>query len=95
MLLIDQSDEVLLVKFSSDTGHTWWAAPGGGLEPGEDHLVAAKRELEEELGRSDIEIGAEIGHRTHTLSVNNGPWMTQTRALVPGALREDSKSHPR
>ena len=77
VLVADDSGEVLLVKFSSDTGHSWWAAPGGGLEAGEDHLRAAIRELEEELGRSDIEIGSEIGHRTHTLSVNNGPWMTQ------------------
>jgi predicted amidohydrolase len=77
VLVMDQSGDVLLVKFSSDSGHSWWVAPGGGLEGTEDHLGAARRELQEELGRDDIEIGPEIGRRTHTLSFNNGPWMTQ------------------
>jgi hypothetical protein len=40
-------------------------------------MDAAKRELAEELGRDDIPIGPEIGRRTHTLSFNGGPWMTQ------------------
>jgi 8-oxo-dGTP pyrophosphatase MutT (NUDIX family) len=78
VLVMDESGEVLLVKFSSVSGHTWWAAPGGGLEGTEDHLGAARRELREELGRDDIVIGPEIGRRTHTLSFNNGPWMTQS-----------------
>jgi len=66
-----------LVKFSSDSGHSWWVAPGGGLEGSEDHLSAARRELREELGRDDISIGPVIGRRAHTLSFNGGPWMTQ------------------
>jgi predicted amidohydrolase len=78
VLVMDQSGEVLLVKFSSDSGHNWWATPGGGLEGTEDHRAAARRELSEELGRDDIELGPEIGRRTHTLSFNSGPWMTQS-----------------
>lgn len=77
VLVIDQSGDALLVKFSSESGHSWWVAPGGGLEGTEDHLGAAARELHEELGRDDLEIGPVIGRRTHTLSFNNGPWMTQ------------------
>ncbi len=77
VLVVDDSGRALLVRFSDDLGHTWWAAPGGGLEPGEDHVRAARRELEEELGRDDIEIGPEIGWRRHTLSFNSRPWMTQ------------------
>ncbi len=34
--------------------------PGGGLEPGEDHVTACARELGEEIGRSDVTIGPQI-----------------------------------
>ncbi|MGO9344442.1 MAG: nitrilase-related carbon-nitrogen hydrolase [Acidimicrobiales bacterium] len=77
VLVLDEDDRALLVQFSDDFGHTWWAAPGGGLQPGEDHASAALRELEEELGTADIELGPEIGWRRHTLSFNANPWMTQ------------------
>ena len=77
VLLLDEIGRALLVKFSDDFGHEWWAAPGGGLNPGEDHVTAARRELHEELGRDDIEIGPGIGWRRHTLSFNGAPWITQ------------------
>lgn len=77
VLVLDGEDRVLLVQFSDDAGYEWWAAPGGGLEDGEDHLAGARRELAEELGRRDIEIGPQIGWRSHTLSFNGRPWITQ------------------
>ncbi len=77
VLVIDEAGRALLVRFSDDFGYTWWATPGGGLQPGEDHLSAALRELEEELGRDDIEIGPVIGWRRHTMSFNTLPWITQ------------------
>ena len=36
-LVIDDSDRVLLVKFSQNT-HEWWAMPGGGIEGMESEL---------------------------------------------------------
>jgi len=77
VLVIDEDGRALLVQFADQFGHTWWAAPGGGLQPGEDHVSAALRELEEELGTTDIELGPEIGWRRHTLSFNGNLWMTQ------------------
>jgi 8-oxo-dGTP pyrophosphatase MutT (NUDIX family) len=77
VLVFDEADRVLLVQFSDARGHSWWAAPGGGLDEGEDHRSAAARELREELGRDDIELGPQIGWRSHTLSFNGQPWMTQ------------------
>lgn len=50
VLLIDkQAHEVFFVKKLIDWDDSWFL-PGGGLEEGEDHLKAACREIEEEVG---------------------------------------------
>jgi 8-oxo-dGTP pyrophosphatase MutT (NUDIX family) len=36
---------------------SWWEIPGGGMEPGESSADAATREMYEECGFSDVEIG--------------------------------------
>jgi 8-oxo-dGTP pyrophosphatase MutT (NUDIX family) len=36
---------------------TWWEIPGGGVDRGEESQDAAKRELYEECGFADVEIG--------------------------------------
>jgi hypothetical protein len=76
VLIMDGAGRALLVRFCNDAGHSWWTAPGGALESGEDHLAAARRELAEELGRADIGIGPQVGWRSHTLWLDGGPWIT-------------------
>lgn len=76
-LIVDETGRGLLVRFEDDaTGLSWWCPPGGGLEPGEDHLEAARRELSEEVGREDLVLGAFVGRRTLTFCFN-GVWTTQ------------------
>jgi 8-oxo-dGTP pyrophosphatase MutT (NUDIX family) len=48
-ILRDDQGRVLLIKFVLPN-MTFWATPGGGVEPGETLLEAAQRELQEELG---------------------------------------------
>ena len=48
-ILRDSNGRVLLIHFVLPN-MTFWATPGGGVEPGETPLQAAHRELQEELG---------------------------------------------
>ncbi len=68
VLLLDGDDRVLLFRASwpdPDSGRPFWFAPGGGVEPGETHEDAARRELGEETG-IDAAIGPCIWVRAHT-----------------------------
>jgi G:T/U-mismatch repair DNA glycosylase len=62
-LVLDRDDRVLLVRFRNDFGDTWWATPGGALEPGESVGDALRRELREELGLTDYELGPALWTR--------------------------------
>jgi 8-oxo-dGTP diphosphatase len=63
-VVLDDNDRVLLVQFQFPE-LTLWATPGGGLEPGETPEEAIRRELEEEVGLVDVDLGPIIWERTH------------------------------
>ncbi|MCL4242538.1 MAG: NUDIX domain-containing protein [Dehalococcoidia bacterium] len=53
VLLLDEQGRALLFTVEEpdqDTGKRFWFPPGGGVEPGETHEEAARRELLEETG---------------------------------------------
>ncbi len=75
VLLLDERDRVLLVAHLPGDGRRVWTAPGGGLEPDEDHLAAARRELAEELG-VEIEPGPCVWTRSATFAFR-GVWLRQ------------------
>jgi 8-oxo-dGTP pyrophosphatase MutT (NUDIX family) len=50
-VLIDPGGAVFLMRFTEPRSQQgWWVTPGGGIDPGEDHLTALRREVSEELG---------------------------------------------
>ena len=68
MLLIDHGDRLLLFKWEAlDV----WITPGGGLLPGETYEEAARRELQEETGITDIELGPWVWARRHVFRWRN------------------------
>jgi 8-oxo-dGTP pyrophosphatase MutT (NUDIX family) len=59
-VLVDRAGRVLVerVQVHTDPGQgSWWELPGGGLEGDETTAEAARREIAEETGYVDVEVG--------------------------------------
>ncbi len=55
-LIVDDEGRTLLLRYGNDYA-TWWISPGVGQEPGEDDETTLRRELREECGLADFDIG--------------------------------------
>jgi TDG/mug DNA glycosylase family protein len=55
-LLFDEAGRVLLFRYGN-VYSMWWITPGGGQDEGETDEQTLRRELREECGLTDIEIG--------------------------------------
>lgn len=76
VLIIDGDDRLLLLH-AMNSGSTstsdFWFTPGGALEAGESYEDAARRELWEELGVTEFELGPWVRSRDTVF-----PWEGQT-----------------
>jgi ADP-ribose pyrophosphatase YjhB (NUDIX family) len=71
--VLDPEDRVLLVRMvPPGTNETFWTTPGGGLDPGEALEQGLSRELREETGLIDVELGPVIWTRREVF-----PWAGQ------------------
>lgn len=60
VVLLDRDGHVLLLQArdpADASKGSWWEIPGGGIDPGEATVDAARRELFEETGIVDAEMG--------------------------------------
>lgn len=65
-LIITGEREVLLIRIRPPHGgDCFWIAPGGGIESNETPEAALQRELAEELGLVDFELGPAVWRRHH------------------------------
>ncbi len=84
VLLFDESDRVLLVRFC-EGDRSWWCTPGGRIEPGETDEAAALREIREELGSESVELGPCIWTRRH-IGVLRGRPFDQSERIYLGRV---------
>jgi len=91
-VLTTPDHSILLVRFEFPSA-TVWALPGGGLDPGEDHLAALHRELNEEVGLVDMHIGPHVWTREQIIEFIDGNWDGQRDQYhhVPVARRFDPR----
>jgi ADP-ribose pyrophosphatase YjhB (NUDIX family) len=62
---------------------TSWSLPKGHIDPGEDALGAARREIYEESGIRDLEFVRELGsYERHKIGVNGGDDRSELKVIT-------------
>jgi ADP-ribose pyrophosphatase YjhB (NUDIX family) len=88
-VVLNDEGEVLVV---SQRGRSW-SLPKGHIDRGEDALAAAKREIYEESGVSDLELVRELGtYERNKISVDGGEDRSERKAITMFLFRTREKT---
>ncbi len=96
VVVLDPEDRLLLINARDPlrrNGPGWWEIPGGGIDPGETSLDAARRELWEEAGIAEAEIGPCVW--TQRVEFTFGGWHFEQDEWVHVARCDGSTRGPR
>nr|WP_199791051.1 NUDIX hydrolase [Streptomyces sp. SID8379] len=76
VVLLDAESRILLLHGHEpdDAANNWWFTPGGGLEGDETREQAALRELAEETGITDVELGPVLWRRECSFPFDGRRW---------------------
>ncbi|MCI3277755.1 NUDIX hydrolase [Streptomyces cylindrosporus] len=97
VVLLDPDDRILLLygHEPDDPTDDWWFTPGGGVEGDETREEAAVRELAEETGITEVELGPVLWRRQCSFPFAGRRWdqdewyylarTAQTSDALPGA----------
>ncbi|MFF7969114.1 NUDIX hydrolase [Streptomyces sp. NPDC007903] len=95
VVLLDPADRVLLLHGHEpdDPADDWWFTPGGGVEGAETREQAALRELVEETGITEVELGPVLWRRRCSFPFAGRRWdqdewyyLARTTQTVTAAL---------
>ncbi|MFE3250808.1 NUDIX hydrolase [Streptomyces sp. NPDC059209] len=104
VVLLDPDDRILLMHGyePDDPSKDWWFTPGGGLEGDETRQEAALRELAEETGITEVELGPVLWRRTCSFPFDGRRWdqdewyflarTAQTETTVEGLTELERRS---
>ncbi|MEU1279554.1 NUDIX hydrolase [Streptomyces sp. NPDC005805] len=76
VVLLDPADRILLMHGfePADPASDWWFTPGGGLEGDESREEAALRELAEETGITEVDLGPVLWRRRCSFPFDGRRW---------------------
>lgn len=76
VVLLDPENRILLLHGfePADPADRWWFTPGGGLEGAETREQAALRELAEETGITEVELGPVLWQRSCAFPFDGRRW---------------------
>lgn len=83
LLMLDPEGAILLFRFDPPGVRSFWATPGGAVDPGESYDAAARREMREETGWM-LDPGAQVAQRDASFTTLEGApvWSDERYYLV-------------